>query len=383
MTSRERILTALAHEEPDRVPFDFSSTPVSGIHHIAYRRLRKTLGLPEIEPTIWHMMQQLAWVDEDVHEALATDAKGLRPQAQASWTLRMDEDAEFRYYTDEWGVTRRMRKDEGYYFDLCASPIPEVDTPEELERYAFPDPIDPARFVGLRESAERTRAEGRAFVLGGICPGMLEVGELLMGFENYLCHLAGNLCLVEALCDRILDLKLRYWERVLSLMGDMVDVVQEGDDYGGQHGLLVSPQLFREVFKPRLAVLIPRIKALAPHVRVFFHSCGSICEIIPDLIEVGVDIINPVQVAARGMDSRELKREFGSAISFWGGGVDTQRVLPCGTPAEVRDEVQRRISDLAPGGGFVFNTVHNIQADVPPENILAMRQAVRDFGSYR
>jgi uroporphyrinogen decarboxylase len=175
---------------------------------------------------------------------------------------------------------------------------------------------------------------------------------------------------------------MRYWEKALDVMGDVVDVVQEGDDYGGQHGVLVSPELWREVFKPRLAQLIAHIKTCAPYVSLFFHSCGSIVDILPGLIDVGVEIINPVQVAAARMDSRELKREFGSVLTFWGGGVDTQYVLPRGTPQQVRDEVRRRIDDLAPGGGFVFSTVHNIQADVPPENIMAMRETVREAGTY-
>jgi uroporphyrinogen decarboxylase len=367
---------ALQHQEPDRIPYDLSSTPVTGIHREAYRRLRGRLRLPEREPVIWHMMQQLAWVDDDVHEALATDAKGARPRAPSSWTLQMTEDAAYVYYTDEWGITRRRQKEGGYYSDLCASPLADAESPADIARYHFPDPIDEARFVGLREMAEQVRAEGRAFVLGGISAGMLEMGLWLRGFENFFCDLAGNCPLAEALCDVIIERKMRYWDKALARVGDLVDVVQEGDDYGGQHELLVSPRLFRQLFKPRLRQLFTH------HAFLFFHSCGSIHEIIPDLIEVGVDILNPVQVAAAQMDSRRLKREFGDLLSFWGGGVDTQQVLPRGTVQQVRDEVRRRIDDFAPGGGFVFNPVHNIQADVPPENILAMREALREFGVY-
>jgi uroporphyrinogen decarboxylase len=185
-----------------------------------------------------------------------------------------------------------------------------------------------------------------------------------------------------ALCDEILRLKIAYWERALAEVGDLVDIVQEGDDYGGQDDLLLRPESWRELFKPRLRQLLATIRAGAPHAKLFFHSCGSILSIIPDLIEVGVDILNPVQVAAAGMDSAALKAEFGDELVFWGGGVDTQHVLPTGTPQQVADEVRRRVEDLAPGGGFVFNTVHNIQADVPPENLLAMRQALEEHGAY-
>ncbi len=383
MNGRERILTTLQHREPDKVPFDLGSTPVTGIHRIAYRKLRKALGLTEKEPTIWHISQQLAWVDDDVHEALQTDAKGARPKSPSSWQLKFTEDDDYVYYTDEWGITRRRQKKNGYYFDLFSSPLADANTISDIERYPFPDPVEDTRFEGLREFAEKVRAEGRAFVLGGISAGMLEMGLWLRGFENFFCDLHENRKLAEAICDKILELKIRHWEKALALVSDLVDVVQEGDDYGGQQGLLISPKLWREIFKPRLLQLFSHIKRCAPHVFIFFHSCGSIYEIIPDLIEVGVDILNPVQVAAANMDTKRLKREFGDSLAFWGGGVDTQRVLPRGTTEQVREEVKRRIEDLAPGGGFVFNTVHNIQADVPPENILTMWEAVQEFGQYR
>jgi uroporphyrinogen decarboxylase len=382
MDSRERVLRALRHQEADRVPFDLSSTPVTGIHRVAYRALRRALGLPEREVRIWHLMQQLARVDDDVHRAMETDARGLRPGAPSGWQLELRPEGEYQCYTDEWGIVRRMPQEGGYYFDLCRSPLAGARSPADIERHPFPDSVDPARFAGLCQEAEKARAEGRIFVLGGICAGMLEMGQWLRGYENFFCDLAGDRRMAEALCDRIVELKWRYWEKALALLGEAVDVIQEGDDYGGQHGLQVSPALWRQVFKPRLAWLLGRIKRQAPQTAVFFHSCGSIFEILPDLIEVGVDALNPVQVAAARMDSRELKKEFGRSLTFWGGGVDTQRVLPTGTPAQVRDEVRRRVEDLAPGGGFVFAAVHNIQADVPAANVLAMRQALRESGRY-
>ncbi len=380
MTPREMVLAALSHSEPDQLPFDLSATVVSGIHVRAYRRLREALGLPKREPQIWHLSQQLAWVDDDVHEAMGTCAKGGRAAPPAGWQLVTREDDRYVYYTDEWGIERRKQKENGHYFDICACPLAAAESVQEIERYRFPDPVDPARFTGLLQLAERVRAGGRAFVLGSISGGMLEMGLWLKGFEGFYCDLAMNRSLVEALCDKILELKTSYWNKVLAEFGELVDVVHEGDDYGGQHGLLLSPQMWRALFKPRLRQLFDSIKRAAPHVRIFFHSCGSIVEIIPDLIEVGMYILNPIQVAAAGMDTAELKRRFGRELCFWGGGVDTQRVLPRGTPEEVRAEVKRRIDDLAPGGGFVFNTVHNIQADVPPENIIAMREAVELYG---
>ncbi len=382
MDSRQRVLQALAHREPDRVPFDLSSTPVTGIHREALVHLRRALNLEERQPRVWHLMQQLGVVEEDLHQVLETDVRGARPEAQSSWKQVFRDEAEYRYCSDEWGITRRMPTEGGHYYDLCASPLAGAASVADIEHYTWPDPVDPARFVHLEEAALATRRAGKAFVLGGIAPGMLEMGQWLRGYENFFCDLAADRSMAEALCDKIIELKLRYWEAALGRVGQWVDVVQEGDDYGGQRSLQIEPALWREIFKPRLARLLGGIKKLAPRTRLFFHSCGSIVSILPDLIEVGVEILNPVQVAATGMDSRTLKRAFGDSLTFWGGGVDTQRVLPTGTAQEVRDEVKRRIDDLAPGGGFVFAAVHNIQMDVPPENIIAMRQALRECGRY-
>lgn len=382
MNSRQRLATTLQHREPDRVPFDLSSTPVTGIHVRAYEGLRRALGLPHEGPAIYHMMQQLAIVSDDVHEALDTDARGSRPLPPTSWKLQVRREGGYEYFTDDWGVERRRNLGDGQYFDLCGSPLAAATTTREIEQYAWPQPDEEARFALLPQQAQAVRDSDRAFVLGGISAGMMEMGQWMRGYETFFCDLAGDRAMAEALCDKITELKMRYWEKALDRVGRQVDVIQEGDDYGAQQGLQVAPPLWREIFKPRLRQLISFIHERAPGVPVFFHSCGAIRDIIPDLIEVGVDVLNPVQVAATGMDSAELKRDFGDSISFWGGGVDTQFVLPRGTPQEVRDEVHRRIDDLAPGGGFVFAAVHNIQGDVPPENILAMRETLAEYGAY-
>jgi uroporphyrinogen decarboxylase len=376
MTPRQRLLATLAHTEPDRIPFDLSSTPVTGIHRVAYQSLREALALPQRDVEIFHLMQQLAVVHDDVHVALRTDVRGSRPLPPTGWRLELQVDGDYEYYTDDWGITRRRIADDGHYFDLCGSPLANAGSPQDIDSYDWPEPAEPPRFQGLRARAEAIRDAGFPFVLGGICPGMMEMGQWLRGFDNFYCDLAADRPMAEALCDQIIRLKLEYWSYALREVGDLVDVIQEGDDYGGQQALQVHPDLWREVFKPRLRQLLTGIKADAPHAALFFHSCGAVRDILPDLIEVGVDILNPVQVSATGMDSAQLKSEFGDDLVFWGGGVDTQHVLPTGTPAQVADEVRRRVDDFAPGGGFVFNAVHNIQADVPAANILAMRAAL-------
>jgi uroporphyrinogen decarboxylase len=209
----------------------------------------------------------------------------------------------------------------------------------------------------------------------------MEIYARLRGFENFFIDFAQNKKTAAKFLDRILELRLAYWERMFEEVGDLADVVDTADDLGAQHSMLISPRTYRELVKPRHKELFDFIHKHS-NAKIFFHSCGAIRPIIPDLIEIGCDILNPVQVSARDMDSAELKREFGKDLVFWGGGVDTQAVLDSGTPRQVRDEVKRRLNDLMPGGGFVFNTVHNIQANVPVENIIAMIETVREYGKY-
>jgi len=382
MTSRERLLKTLRHQEPDRIPYDLGATKVTGIHKVAYIRLREALGLPEWEVVVFDRNQQLARVDEDVLDALEVDMEGVFPNKPFQSGPPDEEDEHYIYYTDEWGMKRRMPKADGKYYDLVDFPLAGVASAEELSRYPWPDPLDPARFVGVREAAEEVRSKGRATVMGGICAGLLEMGLWLRGFENFFADLVSNPDIAGKILDRILETKLRYWDKVLGELGDLIDVTMEGDDLGIQQSLMVSPKIYRDQIKPRQKELFGFIRSKAP-VFTFFHTCGSVVDIIPDLIEIGVDILNPIQVSAAGMDTRRLKKEYGKDLVFWGGGVDTQAILPFGSPEAVRAEVKHRIEDLKPGGGFVFNTVHNIQADVPPENILAMWETLQLYGYYK
>ena len=224
-------------------------------------------------------------------------------------------------------------------------------------------------------------AAGKAVALWGPCAGVLEVYSWMRGYEPFYVDLAVHQDLIATMLDRMVEFKCAFWERALGEIGDLVDVVVEADDMAGQEQLLFSPATYRRLVKPRHKRLFKFIKAQAP-VKLFFHSCGAIRPLIPDLIEVGVDILNPVQVAAAGMDPAALKRDFGRDLVFWGGGVDTQQVLGTGTPAQVRDDVRRNIEALAPGGGFVFAAVHDIQANVPAENIMAMWDAWHEYGIY-
>ena len=379
--SRERLLAALNHREPDRVPFDLGSTQVTGIHVVAYQNLRAALGLPPVTPTLCDTIQQLALPDDDLIERLGVDVRGLFPLNSHNWNIVDVDQGEAWEYHDEWGITHRRPKDVLYYSvvksPLAADPL----TPEAVAAHPWPWTGDPRRIAGLRELALAYRAQGRAVMVKGVLAGIFEMSQRVRGMQALLMDLAADERLACAFLDKMLELKLAFWEMALPQLADVVDVNSEADDYGTQTSQLVSPRMFRKLFKPRLAALFARLKQLAPNAKRFFHSDGNIRPILPDLIEIDVEVLNPIHITATGMEPAALKRDFGRDLAFWGGGVETQSVLPFGTPQDVRDNVKRNIEALAPGGGYVFNTIHNIQADVPPENVLAMWEALREGGA--
>jgi len=383
-TSRSRVEAALNHQEPDRVPYDLGGTILTGINQHAYRRLRQHLGLPEAEIEIEDKHQQLAKVHEDVKQLLRVDVWGLNPggvpgASPPPWT-----ENGYHKMINEWGIEWWMPVEGGFYFDMRRHPLENIDTLEGLKKFQFPDPLHPARYEGMAARADDLM-NGRqvAYVLGRNAPGIWEIALWMRGFENFFCDMLERPAFAEALMDIIMEIKAKYWEKALSLLGTNVMMVSEADDLASQTACLCSPAMYRKFIKPRHIQLFAHIrKSSKVPVKIFYHSCGAVMPLISDLIESGIDILNPVQVSAAGMDSKELKKRFGKNLTFYGGGADTQRVLPRGTPQEVRDEVKRRIDDFAPGGGFIFNTVHNIQADVPPENIMAMWEALQEFGVY-
>ncbi|MGO8747092.1 MAG: uroporphyrinogen decarboxylase family protein [Thermoguttaceae bacterium] len=382
MNSRQRVLTALDHQEPDRVPIDLGGTVVSSIAISTYGALRDHLGLPQKPVRTLETVQQIAAVDDDLLDRFGADvipvfanpAEGYRP-------VFIDEGQRGESFRDEFGATLRRPRG-GYYYDWQEFPLAEP-TLEALDKMPWPDPADTARYRGLRRRVEQLRAQTDRALFGMAPCGHDLFNQLLRvrGMEEGLMDLVANEEFAEAFLDRLTGTIITAQELFLAEVGDLIDVHFTADDLTGQTCPLISPAVYRRLIKPRWARIIEAIRRKTK-AKIFYHGCGAIGTFLPDLIEIGVQILNPVQVSAAGMDTALLKKQYGRHLSFWGGGCDTQRVLPAGSPEQVREEVRRRIRDLACGGGFVFNSVHNIQPHVPPANIAAMFDEARTFGRY-
>jgi uroporphyrinogen decarboxylase len=360
-------------------------TVLTGINVKAYAALRDYLGLPPIELTIVDVVQQLAQVDDDVIDRLGVDVRNVAPRSSATYRIEIKDmqGGNYTYFHDEYGIGWRMPKVGGLYYDMFDHPLGGHIDESNIDRYVLPDPKDPARFAGLREAAERViEEEQRALIVGNLSAGIFEMYLWTRGFTDGYSDFVGKPARSQKIMHRFMDLQLAYWEKMFDVLGDMIDVVQLADDFAGQNDMLISPSSYRRHLKPLHKELFDFIHSRSS-AKIFLHSCGSIRKVIPDLIEIGLDVINPVQVSAAGMNSAELKREYGRDLTFWGGGVDTQRAFNENhTPEEVREDVKRRITDLMPSGGFVFATVHNILHNVPPENIMAMWETLQEYGAY-
>jgi uroporphyrinogen decarboxylase len=383
MLPRERVLTALNHEEPDRIPIDLGSTKVSGICLDAYVSLRGALGLGQRELRVVDRGQGLAGPDEDVLEALGVDFRAVWTNPPSGGEPPITQEGEYEVYVNEWGCRVSRPRSGGLYFDLTEPAIREPSL-EILEKFHWPDVDDPARYQGLRERARRLRDETPYAVVGhcDFTTDMLGTFLNVRGYTEAMLDLAGHPDFAEAFMEGMAGLGVRALGHFLDKVGDLVDVVACYDDLGMQDRPLLSPAMYRRIIKPYHGRVIAAIRERT-RAKVFFHSDGAVAEFIPDLIEIGVDILNPVQVSAAGMeDTAALKRRYGKNLAFWGAACDSQKVLPLGSLEDARRESRRRIADLAPGGGFVFAPVHNIQNDVSGEKTLAIYRTAREAGRY-
>jgi uroporphyrinogen decarboxylase len=382
MNSRERVRAAMNHQEPDRIPFDLGGTPMSGMHTTAYKNLRQHLGLPPVEIKISDTIQQLAVINDDLTDTLKVDIHNIAPRSSAAYNLAYQDEGNYTTYTDEWGIGWRMPKQGGLYYDMYRWPLAPYETPEDIKaNYTWPDPADPNRFAGLREKALKTIDQGKAVVIGSISAGISEMHAWTRGFENYFTDFYLYPDVAEYIMDTVVDIKMVFWEKALEQVGDLVDVVIEADDLAGQKNLFFSPEQYRQYIKPRHTKLFQFIKSKTS-AKLFYHCDGALMPILWDLIESGIDILNPVQKSAAGIDYKQLKKEYGKDLTFWGAGVDTQVVFDRGTPEQVRADVKENIEIMAPGGGYIFSPIHNTQATVPPENYMAMWETLQECGVY-
>jgi uroporphyrinogen decarboxylase len=377
MTPRERVLAALHHQQPDRVPIDLGSTRNTGINRYAYRQLLDFLGIEaEIHPLQKFggaRFQGLARIDERVLERFGVDVRGIfTGEADSGHDTEMPNGR----YVDEFGVTRAPVEG-APYFDWVASPMADEFSADVIRAFTLPDPEDPGYTRGLREAALRIRQETDYALVLHLDHIIVHATQYMRGFENWFLDLALQPELMCSLMDKILDCRLAVTERALAAVGDLIDVVSSSDDVADQRGPIVSPDMYRRIIKPRHKRFFDMIHAHTD-AKVLFHSCGAVYRLLPDFIEIGVDVINPVQVSCNDMQTDRLKREFGSELVFWGA-VDSMVVLPNGTPDDVRAEVEHRIRDLGPGGGYILASVHNLQHDVPAENVVAMFDAALNY----
>lgn len=382
LNSRERLQKALNHQIPDRIPIDLGGFQ-TGIHKKTYIELLKYLNM-EDEIRILDPVQQLAIPSEQLLERFHIDTRYIGAHAPENFNGKIKKaERNGRIWSDlkdEFGVVWSMPEEQQLFMDISHHPLADAST-ADLEDFPFPLGNDPTRFTGVREEAMRLKRDTPYGICTTISGVVYEICWYMRGLERWFMDTIEN----PEFCESLLDKVLKYWidfeTGLLGEIGDLVDVVMIGDDLAGQYGPLFSPDFYRRIVKPRQKKLVHHIKSQTD-AKIWYHTCGACNEYIPDLIDNGIDILNPVQISAKDMDPCTLKADYGTQLVFWGGGIDSQHTLPFSTVQDVRDEVQKNLAYFKPGGGYVFNNVHNIQHGVPPENIVALYDAAYEFGFY-
>jgi uroporphyrinogen decarboxylase len=414
MTSRERVLAAIAHREPDRVPIDQGSMRSSGLMAIAYNRLKRHLGAAGEPVFMYDVVQQLAQPDEWFLERFHIDAVDVGRAVSAGdprcpWMLpdgspcttpawyrpERQADGGLVFRNSDGVVIGRMPA-AALYMDQAVWPLEApggLDNYEPLERHmavvnwagmpaaGYDRPLTDERIAQIGAAARRLCETTDYAISMSIGCNLFEWSQFLFGMENTYAYIAGEKRKYAAFLDRLTEIHMEGLRRLLPAVRGWVQLLVVGDDLGMQSGPQMSPASYRELFLPRHRRIYRYAKELTG-AHIFMHNCGGVFALIPDLIDAGVDVLNPVQTSARHMEPERLKREYGRDITFWGGGCDTQGLLATGTPEQVRDDVRRRLEVFMPGGGYVWNQVHNVLADVPAANIEAMLDAAYEYGRY-
>jgi uroporphyrinogen decarboxylase len=403
MTSRERILAALRHEKTDLLPIDFGGMRSTGINALAYQRLKKHLGMNIDKPfKLYDVFQQLAEPELEIVKRMGGDvvqahrfcpAFGIKIDAWKPGKLQdgsqclvprdynpaMNERGEQEIRSGK--ITIAKMPATGLYFDQVHHPYEKVETIAEIDQIEIPE-VSEAELRFLEQEARDLYENTDQAVLFAFGGNIFEAGQINWGYEKFFIDLSLNPDLVHYYFQKITDAYMRDLEKIMPVIGKYIHLIQFGDDLGTQEALQISPRMYREMIKPYHARQYQFIRNNYPKVKVFLHSCGAIYDLIPDLIDTGVEVLNPVQISAKGMDPVRLKKEFGNQLTFWGGGANMQYTVPGGTIEQIKREVRELIAIFAPGGGYVFNQVHNIQANIPPEKIMAIYDTALEFRNF-
>ncbi len=378
MTSRERIMTAVSRQEPDRVPIDIGGGTSTTLVVEAYDNLKKHLGIEAGETQTLSKQYRSARLDDVVLQRLGSDCYPLRARSPMNWTPPPSEEDTF---VDIWGVKWRKiwYRDFAFCWEIAESPLADAGV-DDIERHAWPDPHDPGYVAGLKDDA-RALFEETEYAIEASCEfySFFETAYAMRGYEQLFVDFIQNPEFVTALFEKLLEINIAGTERFLAEAGQYIHIFRTADDLASQNGLLISADMYRTFMKPVQKTYFDFVKSHTD-AAILYHSDGNVVPLLDDLIEIGTDAINPVQPSALG-DLDEIKTAFGDRITFWGA-IDTHRVLPYGSEEDVREEVRRRIRELAPGGGYVLSSVHSILVDVPPQNVLAMADAAMEYGVY-
>lgn len=375
MTSRERVRTAINHKQPDKVPISLGTSIVDGFTKFAKDNYEKYLGHKLTPHVLTHKVMGTVTTPPKIIEIFEMDFETIRLKAPWNNPQTVYDDGS---YLDDYGVLMQPCE---YYYDAVSRPLGGDIAEEDIKKSMWPEPYAPGRTDGLREEVKALYENTeKAIVADIMCGGPFEQALWCRGWEDFLSDLYVEPKLAEALMDKITEIDIGLWDVFLTAVGDYVDIVCQGDDLAMQDRSIVPIDVYNKYIKKYHKRIYDFIKTKTK-AKIFHHSCGSVWELIPGLIDAGIDILNPIQTSARNMEPENLKREFGKDLVFWGG-IDTQKVLPYGTSGEIDAEVKRVMEILGNGGGYVFAPGHNIQALVPPQNIDAMLKAALKYRTY-
>jgi len=398
MTHRERVITALEHREPDRVPIDLGGSIVTGINSMAYQKLKKYLGFKETKSHVTNIILMLSEVEKELIDNWKIDVLPLDrydagfgvplsgqwfthplPDGSSAWfpegfNPKKNKDGTWEIFRDEV-VTDVLSPGSGSFVPAY-HPLKDASV-SDLDDFKVPRITD-AELEYLYRRAKYLHEETDFAVFGWFNGSIFETSQFLCGWGEFMVRLAADKEFASKLLGKLTEGVIRDLKMYLDAVGKYIDIIGFGDDFGFQRGLQISPNLFKDMFKPHLSSIYSTAHNLTD-AYLFMHSCGSVEQLIEDFIEMGVDVLNPVQTSASNMDPEHLKSTYGDRISFWGGGCDVQRILPLGNEQEIREDVRRRLKVFGEGGGFVFAPIHNIQADVPPQNIKVMYKTAAEY----